>query len=396
MSRDGSTPGFLGLLLLVFCIPWEDVVLLPGIGTGARIAGVLALGAAAVSVGLEGRLRGHAVLIPAALFVAQAQLGLPFALDPGRGPDRVRTYLQLLVMLWLVVAFATDRARVRALLAAWVAGAALAAAWTFRAWQAGLMTHWQRFAAEGFDPNDLAMILALALVMALHLALAREGRGGLLALLYLPLGYGAVLLTASRTGTVAAAIASLYPLLLPGRISPLRRLGLALLGALALVAALQVIPAENLARIATIGSEVRSGSISDRVRIWRAGLELLGPAGLFGLGAGSFARGVEPLLGTPYSPHNVPLAIWVEQGLVGLLLLLAMVAAAVRGLSRLPVPERRLWQIQGAILLLACLTLNWEWRKSAWLLLGLMAAHVAAGRQEDADLPAPALAGARP
>ena len=70
-------------------------------------------------------------------------------------------------------------------------------------------------------------------------------------------------------------------------------------------------------------------------------------------------------------------AILVEDGVIGLFLFLAMVAAAITSLRRLPLLQRQF----GIVLLLALavgsLSLEWEARKQFWFVLGVLAAQVA-------------------
>ena len=61
------------------------------------------------------------------------------------------------------------------MLEAYLGGAVVSAAATIVRYSLNQQTYWRRYAAPGFEPNDLGLTLALAIPMALYLALRRTG-----------------------------------------------------------------------------------------------------------------------------------------------------------------------------------------------------------------------------
>src|SRR5207249_9838597 len=108
-----------------------------------------------------------------------------------------------------------------------------------------------------------------------------------------------------------------------------------------------------------------------------AGLKLAMEHPLVCMSAGTFGAAVEPTLGFQWSSHSVPLGILVEDGLVGLLVFLAIIGAAFTALRRSPRLPRRF----GIVLLLALgvgsVSLGWGYRTQCWLVLGIVAAEAA-------------------
>jgi O-antigen ligase len=131
-----------------------------------------------------------------------------------------------------------------------------------------------------------------------------------------------------------------------------------------------------LDRWGTTGSELAGGSLNERIYIWKAGLNAFFQAPLWGIGAGAFSAAVEPFFGQGKSPHNVYLAILVEQGLVGFAPFALILFTALYSVMKMPKSERNFWLVLLATWGISAFVLNWEWRKQTWLLLGFVAAHV--------------------
>src|SRR5690606_34663340 len=68
---------------------------------------------------------------------------------------------------------------------------------------------YQRFSVSNTDPNDYALILALAIPMAWDLFANQRGYVRVLNLLCIPLALVGIILTGSRGGSLAAAVALL-------------------------------------------------------------------------------------------------------------------------------------------------------------------------------------------
>ena len=123
--------------------------------------------------------------------------------------------------------------------------------------------------------------------------------------------------------------------------------------------------------------DIESGHFGGRGDIWRTGLQLVREHPLAGVGAGAFGAAVEPTLRRAWSAHQTFLSILVEQGIIGLLLFLTMMAAAIKPLRYLPTFQRRFSIVLLAALATASLSASWEYQKQLWFVLGLLAAQTA-------------------
>jgi O-antigen ligase len=364
------------LLLFAFAIPWEySLDLGEQLGNIARVVGLLLLLTAIPAVLQSGRLRapGSMLWLILALYLWLC-CSYFWSIEPLGTLDRMRGFFQEMMIVWLVWEFAESPGDLRALLRATVAGSWVLAALTVASFATteATVSDQIRFAANGQDPNDLARFLDLGFPLA-ALLVNSESRGPwrLLAAGYLPVGFVAVLLTASRGGFLAAlaALAGSGILLVIGH--PKRLLA----GALALppaAAALWImVPHGTIERLATINEQLQRGDLNERMNIWQAGWHAFVRAPFFGTGADTFvsATGLAPV----DTAHNTALSIAVSGGVVALFLATAIVGSAVWSITRTRGPLR--WALATALLVwfIASLVSTVEVSRTTWLLLALFA-----------------------
>ena len=300
------------LLLLAFAIPWEySLDLGEPLGNVARIAGLLVLLAAVPAVLQAGRIR-----TPNAFCWLTLALYLWFCcscfwtIDSVVTLEKLRGYFQEMMIVWLVWEFADTPADLRNLLRATVAGSWVLAALTLLAFRSpeAIATGQIRFAAYGQDPNEVARFLDLGFPLAALLVhCERRWPLRLMAIGFLPLGIVAVLLTASRSGFLAAlvALAGCFLLLAHGHA---RRVAAGLFALPPFLAALWfIVPSGTFDRLATIPEQLRSGDLNQRLNIWSAGWRAFAHAPFFGTGAGSFVAAAH--LAPIDTAHNTALSI---------------------------------------------------------------------------------------
>ena len=164
---------FAAIWLFVASIPVEKTLEIPGLGTVSRIAGLLAaaLGLLAIAVSRKIR-RPDFALILSVCWVVWVGLTSYWSLVPAETAEKLSTYSQLLVTSILLRQFCTEPAHVRSLLIAYSVGIACGVGNTVFRWLTGAgQVYYQRYAVEGFDPNDLALTLAIGVPFLYWLSL---------------------------------------------------------------------------------------------------------------------------------------------------------------------------------------------------------------------------------
>jgi O-antigen ligase len=232
----------------------------------------------------------------------------------------------------------------------------------------------RRYAAGDFNPNWLAMTLALAIPMAWYLSTVfQRPLLRLVCRAYLPLGLLALGLTGSRGGMLTAVVALMIVPLSITRLTPGRLIAAMVTLALTGTVAAMYVPQQVVERLATTPNSVAGGSFAGRYRFWVAGLEAFAHKPLLGYGPGGFIRAIEPILGSEsLVAHNSFISVLVEEGLIGLLFYATMLVAVLGAVLRLPQFERRFALVLLVTLLMAMMPTSWEDRKPVWFILAAL------------------------
>ena len=195
-----------------------------------------------------------------------------------------------------------------------------------------------------FDPNIYGRFLAIVmLLLAAWLLWARRQREVVAGALLLAVLWGGLVLTFSQSSFTALLVG----LAILGAMRWSVRWALILSGAALVVAVVFVALAPGAVHLELGNSKSADKATSGRYDLIKGGLKLFKRAPLVGQGSGSFAREyrraehVSPERAASAS-HTIPVTVAAEQGLIGLVAYLALLAAALarlfRGARR--VPER--------------------------------------------------------
>lgn len=357
----------------VFSIPWEKSLWVAGVGTVSRFLGIVAFAAAVLAALRRKSVRfPNLALVLAAAFVLWATLTCSWSLAREASIVRAFTFAQLLAMAWVIWDSCRDSRQQVQLMAAYVWGSLLPAADTLLHYARNEQTYYRRYAASGFDPNDLGLTLALSLPLCLYLAL--RGRGPLRWAYHSAavLAIAAILLTASRATLIAAAMAFGFVLLTWRRSDRPQRVAGVILFALLLLGAFGLAPSASRQRLATIASELSQGTLHSRTTIWKAGVVAFKRRPLGGVGSGAYAAAVRPQLGGEHVAHNAFLSVLVECGIIGFGVFAALLGTLLVFVWMMPFTERMLWWVMLGVWSAGVSTLTWEHRKVTWLLFALI------------------------
>lgn len=368
---------FIFLLVLVFTIPWENAITIIELGTLTRVIGFLTAGLWIASSLINGKIRKPSIFQGLVLiFILWNILSIFWTIGLDETVVRIKTYLQLGILSWMLWDMVTTISDVGAVLQAYILGAYVAIGSTIVNYVQGqqISTYdYGRFTGADINAVDLALILILGIPAAWYLATSagRGIRGSIQRvgnMIYIPLAFFTVILTASRMAVFASIPPVLYILWSIRRLKPAWRLVFPLLLVGILAGIYPLIPQDTLARLATTGSSIAAGDLGGRVILWDQSLSIYAQHTLLGIGAGSLDLPTE--LGTV--AHNTYISILTELGLVGFIFFIFLLGWVVLQAFHKPRRFQGLWLTILAIWAIGVFTLTWENRKPTWLFLSMV------------------------
>lgn len=369
---DMNTFGFALIWIFVFSIPFENLFVFEGIGTVGRLVGLISFSISIfILVGLK-KFRifsiEHWSLY---LFFIWSLLTCTWSINLDQSFSRCLTYCQLMLMIWLIWNWTREDESVETLLKAFIFGSYVSIFVTIYNFLLDNQVVWQRYAATGFDPNELGLMIALGIPISWHLSFATSTRFRFLFKSYIAFAWIAILLTASRAAFICAIIASTYVILLFHRL-PLKSKLLLIMMAFCLISTLLTyIPDSSLSRIASISAEISTGTLNKRTKIWKAGIDVLADNMLVGTGIGTYSTAVKDSLNGSTVAHNTFLTIAVEQGVIGFLFFFIYIMIVIHKVIQMPVTFRNYWLVVLLVWSIGVMTLTWDGKKITWLLLTL-------------------------
>ena len=376
---------FATLWLLVFAMPWEDAITIPGFGTSVRLIGMVALGLGVLAIVERGKVRrpavGHVMM---ALFVVLAALSYLWSLYPEGTLVEAFSYVQLLTMVWLIWDLAPGVREQMHLMQAYVLGTFVSGVDTIYLFLSHEESVYQRYAGAKLDANDLGLIMALSIPMSYYLLIQSKGWMVWVYRVQLILAGTTILLTASRGATLATVVALAIVPLTQARLNGRQRVALLLTIALLVCGALYFVPTTSWQRLSTLPTEFEQGTFTGRTIIWKAGWEIFRVHPFVGIGANAFRVMVSRELAEPIRmgeadpappAHNTFLSVLVEQGVLGFVVFCGMLGALAVSLRGMPPFPQRLWIVSLAVWVVGVSSLTWEMRKPTWFFFGLLMAQ---------------------
>ena len=374
----------IGLIVFAALLPLENVIRLPILGSLGRISGIVLLALALPSFFVARKLNLRApspTIMLLGAFTAWATASLLWSFDVDRTVAYASTVIQLFLLagiVWHLCRTDAERLQVFQAYVVGACGAIVSALWNM---VSGNEAVFGRYSATGTDPNDFALMIVLAVPMAWEIASRGRSRIAALNFFYLPIAVVAVIISGSRGGAIALAVALLVVPLGFKHLTRRRRRTLYAIVSVGIAsipflwAQLSTFVSQNLDRLRSTASDAVSGSLNVRDVIWAVAADIFGDNPVLGVGGGAFVSALESESGMAELAHNTLLSVAVELGIVGLCLfsavLISTVFPLVRSNSGNAVPSLLLV----AILIVGSLALTWEIRKPTWIVLVLASAY---------------------
>jgi O-antigen ligase len=380
LNRTGLDALTFGLLwCFVFSVPFETSLMISGFGTISRLFGVAVMPVAILAMLARGWVRQLSIVHWCmTAFVLWSSLSYFWSVSPLRTRDKILTEGQLLIVAIMIWQFCTSESGRLALTKAYIYGTLVSCASTIYRYAAHQYTSYDRFSAQGLDPNDLSLTLALSIPFSYYLFLRKRNVWGWLWLVQIGFATMTCFLTASRTGAVVLILAFSIVIFTVKELPAKQRLGMSILFAIAIAICVSFIPSTSWKRIATIGTEVSQGTLNRRTEVWAGGITALGKKPIFGVGAGAFPVAVEPLLsyfdvGHALVAHNTYLSVVTELGVFGLIIFLILLGLLVSIVIRMDPLTRTTYAVACFVWFVGVSVLTWEHRKPTWVLFALIA-----------------------
>ena len=375
------------LVAVIFVIPslqlsLEQFSLPEFLGSVNREAGLILVFTWLIAVSWRRSMRiPHPLHCLALLFFIWNLVSLTWVSDGNLALDRIIRYVEVIAFSYIIWDLMRTSLHLFAGLQALVAGGLVSAAAILLDYATGTLSHYSaagRGTSYGFDPNDIACLLAMIVPAAFYLVgiVRRISRVlWLLNSLFVIVAPTAIFLTGSRTGMICGILAvaggmifiwkkdlTLKLILLVGVVA-----GTMLLHGLDLTIPLQ--------RFEGITQSAEKDELSGRLILWEAGWRSFQTHPLLGVGVGQFAVSTPIRVGKKNDvAHNSYLSVLAELGLVGfscfVTILLVVATAALKGVkqySAVGVLSLLVWS-------LGAFTLTWEHVPQTWLLFGMIIA----------------------
>jgi O-antigen ligase len=361
-------------LVMIFTIPWEDVILVGGTGllSLSKVIGYIVAGLWALTILSEGRIRKfhifHAFVL---IFILWNILSYIWSIDASYAIFRIKTYGQIFLLILIVWELYKKPEDLTAGLQAYVLGSYVCIGSSIYNYinDIGAVRYEVRFSATGVNAVDLALLLSLSIPIAWHLILQADRKQNrfikILNILYIPLALFAILITGSRTSLFALIPAIIY-IARPKRLDIGQFIIIAVFLIASLFVILTIIPQQVIARLATASTSISSQDIGGRVAIWKGALTVFSQHPVFGAGAGTNNITIGG------SAHNTYLSILAETGLIGLFLFLCILALVLNQAARLFKEYAGLWFSVFFVWAIGVLSLGWEVKKVTWLILSFV------------------------
>ncbi len=356
---------------VIFTLPWENAVNLHGIGAISRVVGLFAGGAWALSLVATRTVRRPAPPhVVACLLVAWNWLSVYWSVEPEVSIGRSTTFLQLLLMVYILWDTARTPTDVRRVLQAYVLGACVAVVSLVGNYLLhGAAQYQNRFTIGNAQPDDVGMVLALAVAAAWYLgttayrgAFARQLR--FLNLIAGPAAVIGVVFSASRAAAIATVPAVIFIVVSLARL-PRRQRIMATGGFVAaLLSLLPLVPQATIERLTSTGTDRTQGDFDGRTELWTQAYQTFREHPFTGVGTGAFREESSWKVA-----HNVWLRMAAELGLVGFALFALLIVMAVAYGWRQHGTERGFALATVATMVIGATFYNLEAKKATWLFL---------------------------
>jgi O-antigen ligase len=361
-------------LALIFTFPLEGVIEYPIFGSISRVIGIALAGYWVFMVIITGNFRKpnrfHAL---AAAFIFWCGISIFWSQNSSRTITSLSTWIQLLLLSLILWDLFTDRAKFLAGFQIYILGTYIVFANTVINYFSGTTYYYERFSANGVNPDDLGSMLALGIPIAWYLCTPKNSAGRMpffrwVNYGYIPAALLGIVLSGTRTAILATIPGIIFGLATINRLRVGTRIFIMSVLIAAAVYILPMVPQASLDRLSTTGSELSSGSLNGRVALWKQGLAAFEKQPLVGVGSNMYrSTNVEWKVA-----HNSYVSVLVEEGLIGFFLFLLILGNVFLKAINHSGWDRYFWLTVLVTWAMSASTLTWEYRKPTWMVFSFI------------------------
>ncbi len=304
-------------------------------------------------------------------------LGICWTPNLSWGTEILKTYIMLIMMSFMFTYLNNNEYKFRRAYQAYVLGAVVATGIIISNYLSGVTgPYYNRYTVENIETDNMAIILALAIPMAVWLHTQYQNLlAKLLNVLFVPWIFYGIFLTGTRTGLVTGMIGIMYLAFTQRKASfnlKLIYVGLAISLAVSVIA---LAPKASVERIFSVGKSLSSGDLNYREVIWQHSLSAWSDSPLIGNGTGSLGTVLNPYHVEFKWAHNAYLQILAENGLIGLFIYLMMLASLLYYVLKCDLETKFFLLTLWVTIAVSQLTLHSQNLKEVWFVWSMIAVH---------------------
>ena len=362
------------LLLMVFLIPWGE-----GLYDGAaKFMALPTIALSFVMVILEGtHRRFFAFNFFALLLGVWYLIGVWWAPDLEWAKEIVKTYVTLVIMSFMFTYLISSEYKFRWIYQSYVLGALTATGIIFNNYLNGITgPYYNRYTVENIETDNMAILLSFGIPLAVWLYTQyQQWWLKLFNVVAIPIIFYGIFLTGTRTGLVTGMLGMMYLAFTQRKAS--FNLKLIYVGVVigVAVAVISLAPPESVERIFSIGKALQTGDLNHREVLWAKSLSVWLDNPILGNGTGSLGYVLNPLHEDFKWAHNAYVQVLAENGLIGLLIYLAMIGSLLYYITKCGIENQFFLFTLWITIAISQMTLHSQNLKEVWFIWSLIGIH---------------------
>jgi O-antigen ligase len=365
------------VLLLVFTVPWQMVVSFEEFGTISKAVGYITIAIAILYVFIYRKVKEPSLIIILMVsFILWSLFSYFWGVNPSGAISRFVTNIQLLAMVWLLWETINTKRELLLCLQAFIFGSYISIFDMLISFFTNQYTTF-RIAATGFNPNQLAISLAIGIPIAWYLITRRKNDLLLYVnFIYISFALFCIVLTASRGGLITAVVGLLIIPLTFYQLQSTKKAIVTIGIIIVIIVGSIKYPSiasnieRNLDRLSQISDNIEQRDLGIRGTLISYGLQIFKENPILGVGARGFAESVvEAGHSRTHTAHNTYLSVLVEFGIIGFILFISIFLFSIIPNLSINRVDKYFYIILFITMCIGLFPIRWEANKITWLLL---------------------------